>query len=430
MIHARHANRPRGGSSGAAHAVVGLMLVLMPVVSVQGPANTTPMDLLSGLFIAAYACHVLVRRPTIRVPMAVPFWLVMLGSLIGLYAAHDPGRSLLLIVKELYLYAWFVCTANFVIHHCRAHTVAASWVAVATSLGLLMAVDRHTGAFGGFFSDVHRAAGTFENPNMAGNYMTLSFFLAWAVAQTGARWGYLAMVACVAGGLATASNGTQLSLAVGSAVVLLARSGRRRGLFVGIGCIAAGVAIAVLGVGHTTIKRTILAQVSQGNRDQLGGTAMEGASERLPLWLDAAHEFRQTPTGVGPDNFNRQGGAISGDFHGAHNTYVGMLVERGPIGLAGWLSMLGAVLVLLRSLRAVAPSARPFGVEPLLGALAAITAHALTMEVFHFRHLWMFVAILYAARVQAQMPSPVETPHASIRRPLVSSRHALAPAGR
>jgi O-antigen ligase len=233
------------------------------------------------------------------------------------------------------------------------------------------------------------------------------------------------MPACIAGGLATASNGTQLSLAVGSAVVLLMGAGRRLGIVVGIGCVMAAVGIAGLGIGHKTIERAILAQVDQGKRDQLGGTAMEGASERLPLWLDAAHEFRETPTGVGPGNFNRQGGAISGDFHGAHNTYIGMLVERGPIGLAGWLSMLGGIFLLLSRLRAVPPSARAFGVDPLLGALAAITAHAVTMEMFHFRHLWMFVAILYAARVQAQIPSPAAAPYVSVRRP-----DALAPVGR
>ncbi len=416
MIHAEHKGRADGRSFVGAHAVVGLMLLLMPIVSVQGPAHTTPMDVLSGLFIAAYACYVLVYRPSVRVPMAVPFWLVMLGSLIGLYPAHDPDRALLMIVKEIYLYVWFVCTANFVIDHCRARTVAGTWVAVASSLGVLMAIDHHTGAFGGFFSDVRRAAGTFENPNMAGNYMAMSFFLAWGLARAGARWGYLAMPVCVAGGLATASNGTQLSLAVGSAVVLLLSSGRRLGLFVGLGCIAAALGMGVVGVGHETIGRAIMKQVDQGKRDQVGGTAMEGASERLPLWLDAAHTFQQTPTGVGPGNFNRQGGAISGDFHGAHNTYIGMLVERGPIGLAGWLAMLGGIFMLLARLRSAPAGVRPVGVEPLFGALAAIVAHAMTMEMFHFRHLWMFVAVIYAA--VAQMPSLAAAPRTSIRRPI------------
>jgi hypothetical protein len=392
-------------SNRGAHAVVGTMLLLMPVISVQGPANTTLMDVAGIIFLAIYGCHLLARRLTVAFPLMVPFWLIGVGSFIGLFAAHDVSRALLQMVKEVYLYALFVAVTDFVIRYCRAKSVAAIWVAVASALGILMALDYHTQAFGGFFSAEERAAGTFENPNMGGNYLVMSFFLAWGLVQSGRRRFLLAMPACVAGALATASNGAAMSLIAGSLIAGALYSSRRLSQFVGMGCVAAGLAIALLGGGKDWLQREVLDQVSQGKRDAIGGTAMEGASERFPLWLDAAVTFQETPMGVGVGNFNRLGGPVSGDFHGAHNTYIGMLVERGPIGLLGWFLILGTLVRWVLELRTRAAVARPLlGVEPLCGILAAMAMHSLTMELFHFRHVWMFLALICAILAQSPVP--------------------------
>jgi O-antigen ligase len=395
--------------------VVGGLLLLMPVVSVQGPANTTLMDVAGGIFVAVYGCHVLARQLPVRLPLLLPFWLIGVGSFIGLFSAHDPDRAFLQMVKEVYLYALFVGVCDFIVRYCRAQSVAAIWVTLSSLLALLMAVDYHTQAFAGLFSSHARAAGTFENPNMGGNYLVMAFFLAWALVQAGRRGFLLAMPACLAGILATASNGAAFSLIAGSMFAGAMYSSRRLLQFLGVACLAAGVAVGVSGVGYQSLQRALLDQVSQGKRDQIGGTAMEGASERLPLWLDAFHSIKETPTGVGAGNFNRLGGPVSGDFHGAHNTYIGMTVERGPIGLIGWLMILGTLaswVVALRA-RAATTATPPLGVEPLYGLLAAIAMHSITMELFHFRHLWMFMALIWAALAQSPAPAAARIVEAS-----------------
>lgn len=393
----------RSSTAVGAHLVVGSILLLMPVVSLQGPAHTTLMDAVSVVFLAWFWCHVLLRREQVSVPLWVPFWLILLGSCFGLYAAPEPKRALLEITKELYAYLWFISLAHFIARRCRIPTVTATWVIISSIIALLMSLDYHTQAFGGFFSDKHRAAGTFENPNMGGSYLVMAFFLAWALVGSGRRAFCLAMPLALAGCLATASNGTAMSLAVGSVATGACYAARRFKQFVGVGCLAAALAAVCMGFNYEQLVRSSMDQLSQGKRDQIGGTAMEGASERLPLWLDAAESLRRAPMGVGPANFNRQGGSVSGDFHAAHNTYVGMVVERGLLGLAGWCAILvgvGAVLGRLR--RAARRGVCLLAVEPLYGALGAIIAHSLTMEMFHFRHLWMFMAIVFAAATQLQ----------------------------
>jgi O-antigen ligase len=386
------------------HVVVGIMLVLMPLVSIQGPLHTTPMDAASLLFLVGYWAHVLLRRISVPFPMLVPYWLILMGSVIGMFAAHDPGTAMIHLTKEFYLYLWFVSVAHFIARYCNARRVAATWVWIASVLAVLMSVDHATGAFGGFFSGGDRATGTFENPNMGGNFLVMTFFLAWALASAGMRRFYLALPACVLGCLATASNGAMLSLLVGGTVAGAMYSQRRLAQFVGIGLVLGGIGVVGLGGGYETLVDSFMDRASMGKRELVGGTAVEGAEERLLFWSDAIESIKSHPMGVGPSNFNKLGGAVSGGFHGAHNTYLGMMVERGPLGVLGWILTLGIGVAWVNRLRTRAlTGAGMLAVEPLYGVIAAVAAHALVMEVNHFRHIWMFLAILYAAGVQASV---------------------------
>jgi O-antigen ligase len=90
----------------------------------------------------------------------------------------------------------------------------------------------------------------------------------------------------------------------------------------------------------------------------------------------------------------------SGLIHEAHNDYLATLVERGPLGMVGLLLLIGGVYV-----RAMSISLRPLrptfskvvpGTAPLLGALVAFAASAMTHEILHYRHLWALMGVLAA----------------------------------
>jgi O-antigen ligase len=118
---------------------------------------------------------------------------------------------------------------------------------------------------------------------------------------------------------------------------------------------------------------------------------------------------RQVPTGVGPANFNRKGGLVSGGYHAAHNDYLGMLAERSVVGLVGWLGILGSVALLIGRVARIdaAGGAVALGVQPLYGLLGAMALHSGVVELFHFRHFWMALAIVAAAA------SPIVLTHAN-----------------
>src|SRR5207249_4295837 len=82
-----------------------------------------------------------VRREQLVFPLALPFWLIMVGSLLGMYRADDPTRAVLTVTEDVYLYLWFVTLAHFLSRRCRLDDVATVFVAVACAVALLTYAD-------------------------------------------------------------------------------------------------------------------------------------------------------------------------------------------------------------------------------------------------------------------------------------------------
>jgi O-antigen ligase len=385
----------------AATITVVLMMICAPIVHWQGPVHTTVMDPVIILFLGVYWARMVAQRDTLPLPLLGAFWAIMAGSLIGLVWSTDASISLLVLAQDLYLYLWFVTTVHFFAYRSRMDVVAIIYIVVACIIALMGVADEYTGALGGLFTATHRATGTFENPNMFGNYLNIGLFLAWAVGKGGKPIMYLAIPILLFGIIATGSNGALLSIMVATAAVVAAYPSRKWAERIGILLVGAALGLAILGNWNERWTDATLARMSQG-RSAVGGAAVESAEDRIPLWLDAIDSFEHFPLGVGPANFNRLGGPISRDYHGPHNEYIGMLVERGPLGLAGWVGILVCLALGVHAARSVS-SALPLAVEPLYGVVAVIAIHASTMEVFHFRHVWMAFAVVAAATFQAEL---------------------------
>ncbi len=401
--------RPRGGPL----LVSGAMILALPLVAIQGPAHTTPMDPINLLFVVACWACVIVRREQLVFPLALPFWLIMVGSLLGMYRADDPTRAVLTVTEDVYLYLWFVTLAHFLSRRCRLDDVATVFVAVACAVALLTYADARMGLLGGRFAGTARATGTFENPNMFGDYLVDSFFITWAAAAGGRRFLYLALPVLLGGTLATHSNGALLSILGGTGVVVAASPVLWRPRHLGPLLIVAAVLIFAVGVWHDELAELAMARFG-GGREEVGGAALKGASERLPIWEDIAHDVVTTPTGVGPGNFKA---GPSSNYLSAHNEYLGQLVERSVIGLAGWCGIVVGLFAMLGRLRAAEAAAvrLPLALRQLYGLAAAIGLHALVCELSHFRHFWLVVAIIAAAAAQATArlisnPVPVVAP--------------------
>jgi len=396
--------------------ILATMLVLLPIVAISGPGHTAPVDFLNIIFIAAYWCLIVARHESPTFPFFWPLWVILLGSCIGLYSAPSLSTGMLTITQEVYLYVWFVTMAHFLSWSCRLTSVIVIWAAIAGTLGVLAFGDVHFGLLHGMMLEgANRAQGTFENPNMFGNYLLISFFLTWAAARARRRFLYLALPAMIAGIQATASNGALLGFlgGCGGAVAVDRRYRSRQ-------AIGALLVVVAVGMGAVSIWRdqvqAMAIDMISAERGELAGAALKGYGERTDLWSEASDIIRRTPTGVGPGNFQILSGSVSGDYNSAHNDYLGMLVERGPLGLVGWLAFLAAIGFLLFRLSAVADRS-PLALEPLCGLFAAIVAHAGVVELSHFRHVWLALALMVAALTQAmgqRVPAPetlVVSPH-------------------
>src|SRR5262249_11868204 len=148
----------------------------------------------------------------------------------------------------------------------------------------------------------NRAQGTFENPNMFGNYLLISFFLTWAAARGGRRFLYLALPALVAGIQATASNGALLGFLGGCCGAVAVARRYRSPQAIGALLIIVAVGMGVVSIWHDQVE-TMAMEVISAERGEIAGAALKGYGERTELWSEAADIIRRTPTGVGPGNF-------------------------------------------------------------------------------------------------------------------------------
>jgi len=253
------------------------MLVALPLVAIQGPAHTTPMDAVNVLFVGLYWCYLLARRERVEFPLALPFWLILLGSFTGLYAAYHRSLALLVLVQDIYLYLWFVTLSHFLARYCRLRSVATIWVAVACGVALLTFADAHMGLFGGRFAGTARSRGTFENPNMFGDYLVVSFFVTWATAAAGKRLFYLALPLLAGGVLATHSNGSLMSLLGGCGAVVAAHRFLWTTRRVGALLVLAGLGLGIVGVFHDHLEEVAVERLG-ASRGEVGGAALKGAS--------------------------------------------------------------------------------------------------------------------------------------------------------
>jgi O-antigen ligase len=161
------------------------------------------------------------------------------------------------------------------------------------------------------------------------------------------------------------------------------------------------------------------------------GRAGHSSEGRVHIWQSLLRRYVEKPLGIGPGNSaelqlsaeerERPDSMLSKE---AHNDYLAYLIERGPLALLGLLILkllaLGKVVGWWR--RRVSAGERSGGVlaAAALAALMASSAHSITLETMHFRHEWLFLALV------CSMDGMVF--HA--RRAERHSRSAAAPAGR
>lgn len=391
----------------------------MPIGLLPLPLNLTPVDVwvLAGLPFVALS---LMARP--QLPGAaylLPLWLILVASLASSFAAPQPAGALLVVIKELFLFTWFFA---LIVVLGRANDgvwrlAIKVWLWVAVGHGLLILAQFAVPEFWRLFVSVagksqefsvYRPSGLSENANWAAYYQLLGFVpFALSRLRVGAAAAVGSVLFCSM--LATGSMAALLAFALGSVVAAVALT------LTGQAAALRGATLRFLLAGVLLGSALILlVQADEGYRARLEGIVIGRADRssagRFDLWMggvDVLKERQVLAIGIGPENFRH----IAPQGKQLHNDALAFIVERGVFGLIGL--MLVFAVALVRSLALLARSARrPEEVSPavvvFLAALAAGLFESLTHQVFHFRAMWLVLALQEALLLRTAQPSPEE----------------------
>jgi hypothetical protein len=381
------------------------MLVLSPEQFLALPSNLTSGDFWNILLLPICWLYLIYMRRPIRFPYALGMWFILSGSFIGTFSSYDPLASIIFITKEVYLYVWFVTLVSVFasLEPGLVRRVLLVWTAVAVIHGVLLVAEfvspnfyrfmlSFLGSIGVVWSRfIGRPAGLFEDPVWAA-FFQLMGFVPLLLGGLRRELSLLLGIVLLLSILATGSLGPFTSVLGASvvAVLLLLLMGGHLKFLVWL----AAVVTFAAGLFYFTISQypDIQYRLQHLTTDRVAHTA----NERFFLWGGGTQVLfsPQAVLGVGPNNYR--------DFlenKTLHNDTLEFGVERGVIGLLGLVLLTceawnSAVKILLSQIKS-GDTARPSGVI-FLAMLFGVFLESNTHQIFHFRAVWLGLALLEA----------------------------------
>ncbi|GHF42944.1 O-antigen ligase family protein [Streptomyces griseosporeus] len=398
-------------------------MVMQPILRPAGPGNSSPVDLLTVATVLMSLLWAATCGRRLGAPYGVAGALMLLSGCLAGLSGPLPGTSLMNVSKEVLLLAWCVALYNLARRPgvLRLLLSVFAYAAVVWAAVLVAATLGHVTAIEGVSpTEGDRRLFTLGDPNYAATYWVVSVFVVYAAQRPrtrAVRWcGYALLCWAL---LLSQSNGGFLDLCVGL-VFLAVYAAHRKG-----GTAAAAVVLltVLLAVGGA-ITTAPLAQVQDWARlsphaELVNTLGRSGASteQRGTLVRESLQLYeRQWMTGSGPGTTKQLLTDRQFEYaKEAHDDYLAALTERGPLGVAGLLTLMAsAAWRSARALRAPPGSGfaeqvpRPAGLVAALLGLAVAGAY---YEVLHFRFLWVllaFVAVLASAPDPDGTPGPAE----------------------
>ena len=419
----RPVGRLAGGWGWGLYLILAAFLV--PVLNPPGMFQTAIVDGLNAAAMLAFACAVMARRAPIELPLILPVFILSVGSLVAATDSVSYSRCAITLAQDTYLYLWFVFVVNLLRERVdqRGLRIAWMWSAnVAAAIGLVMLLSDGRTAFWQIFgAKGWRAVGLFDGPNSLADYLMMSLFVVVSlIGQINGFlvWGSAALV--MLGMIATKSNGAISGWLCGMVVWGFVRAATKTRSLV----LVSGWAMMLVGVG--ALGWWVNKEFDPGGsslasfeRASFMGRLERSTESRGQIWNRLMQRYERMPLGIGPGNSAAQKLSV-GDRERkrsyrskeAHNDYIGYLVERGPVALLGLILLIITSFVsIIKGWRRHADPAWQSGAggalaAALAGGLVATTVHSFVMEKLHFRHYWLFLAMVCAYR-SARLPAPV-----------------------
>ena len=424
--------KPRARASRMYLAVSAL---LAPLVVPSGPGQTAVLDVVNLFAIVAFAMFVVAPgRQTLRVPLVLPMSLVAIGSLIACAWAPSLSLAALALAQDVYLFAWFIVLVNLLRTRSDLRLVRVAWVwaAVLVSLGALAQLLLFTGGSLGTLlgSRGMRPASTLYNPNMLADFLMMSVFVALSLAADLKRTTLLAALAIMGLALlATKSNGGMIAFAAASltwgAAMVATGPAQRRGSILAVIVLLASLGGVAFWLGSEyDLGGRALASLSEHT---FVGRMEHSSESRLRIWDQLEQSYARSPLGIGPGNSasltlglaNRER-PDSYRSKEAHSDYLAYAIERGPLGLVGLLGLMIALVAQVavywrgaRRASGAVPRRVRLWTASMLAVLAGSAVHSLVIEKLHFRHYWLFLALICASALMSTVRVDGRAPEAA-----------------
>jgi hypothetical protein len=390
------------------------MIVFLPIKILNLPLNFELVDIwiLGGMPIVLYL-YSLGRPRIISLSYTLPMWFVLISSFISAFASSSPSRSMIVILKEVYLFVWFfaVMALLFQLSAKDIRQVLRVWSVVVICHGALMVAQflsadiwQFTNSLGGNVAryDVYRAAGLFicDKAGCANKaaFFQLLGFVPLLLAGYSKRTTLILGIFLFASMMTSGSMGATLAFSSGLIVAILAIAYLKKSLstFVRI-FFQVLVALFLFGGVLFIVDSQNLSYQNHFKRI-IVGRYEKSSGGRFDLWsrgVNVLLEHNAFFWGVGPENFREVD--ASGNDNQLHNDTLAFLVERGLIGLTGLALFAGITLIKAGRIIQIFekdPKQARIGVVVFLAALAATIVESLTHQIFHTRELWLVLAVL------------------------------------
>ena len=394
--------------------LIALALWTVPILTPAGPGNTALADVTMGAALVMTVLWLYRYGGKVVLPYSLGIGILMIAGSIA--AVHQRAAySGITIVQDLFLLLWGAAVANAVQRPLLLRVFLQAWCWSGIAWAAVMVFGKMAGldAVAGITAkDGGRAALTFGDPNLAGNYFLSALLVLLATRAIPRRWiRFLGVVLILTAIVFTGSNGATLGLSVGLGVAGAVRVRKARGPVVAIAVVALLLALAGVAGPYVDLSaaRQKAADSVQLLRDSVGRSD-ESGSEREILFSEGMHLFRTGDLiGVAPGRTKHTLAADAAPYvKEAHNDYVATLVERGWLGGIGLIILICAIGVRLTrvAVRPLPPDVAALIPRPeyLLGLGCALLAAGFFYEVLHFRHLWAFLGLVAGLDTMVRRP--------------------------
>lgn len=407
---------PRDRSDRFPQWAVAAAIAALPLLTPQGPANTAPVDPFILIAVTATLLWAGLSHPTLKFPYVAGMGTMIVAGCLAALFGHYPHAGLLAIIIDFFLLAWGMTVANVGRTGAAAGFVLRAWCVTGSIWGV--AFVGFLAASGSVTSSSTRVGFTLGETNGAGLYFALTILVVLAGRwPRNLRW-RVPVVACLLFDLlVTGSLAGITGFLAGVALALVVRTAARAG---GSAALVLLLAMAVAsGTVYEVMHRDQVVERAQSSQNTLIrnsiGREQQSAWERQMITQETLHLWRtSTPLGIGPNATKSTLLSQQGPYpKEAHDDWTAALVERGVLGFAGLLLLVGEIAVrasMAGSHRRLGPglsSGLP-APEFLVGALATVAVYSFTHQILHDRGVWTLLGLLAAFSLWRGTAKPPE----------------------